>query len=266
MNHLEDEYDTNATSVTSKLASKKAKGNIEPCKDVVNKELRNKDVITAWQEDERPRERLFRHGPENLSTAELLALCLVSGSPGEDAVRMSRRLLEEFGGIGPLLGAPVGALMKFRGVGLAKAAQIKAIHELMARDLEADLVKGLRFNDQQSVSRYLRKRIGNSPSEVFACLYLNSKHELLSFDVLFNGSIDRAHVHPREVLLRGIELNAAALILAHNHPSGVAEPSQADIFLTKELADLLKQVDIRVLDHFVVCARNTVSLAARGLI
>ena len=270
MNHLEDEYDTNATSVTSKLASKlaskKAKVNIEPCKDVVNKELRNKDVITAWQEDERPRERLFRHGPENLSTAELLALCLVSGSPGEDAVRMSRRLLEEFGGIGPLLGAPVGALMKFRGVGLAKAAQIKAIHELMARDVEADLVKGLRFNDQQSVSRYLRKRIGNSPSEVFACLYLNSKHELLSFDVLFNGSIDRAHVHPREVLRRGIELNAAALILAHNHPSGVAEPSQADIFLTKELADLLRQVDIRVLDHFVVCARNTVSLAARGLI
>ena len=154
MNHLEDEYDTNATSVTSKLASKKAKVNIEPCKDVVNK-----DVITAWQEDERPRERLFRHGPENLSTAELLALCLVSGSPGEDAVRMSRRLLEEFGGIGPLLGAPVGALMKFRGVGLAKAAQIKAIHELMARDVEADLVKGLRFNDQQSVSRYLRKRM-----------------------------------------------------------------------------------------------------------
>lgn len=266
MNHLEDEYDTNATSITLKLASKKTKVNIEPCKDVVNKELRNKDVITAWQEDERPRERLFRHGPENLSTAELLALCLVSGSPGEDAVRMSRRLLEEFGGIGSLLGAPVGALMKFRGVGLAKAAQIKAINELMARDVEADLVKGLRFNDQQSVSRYLRYRIGNLPSEVFACLYLNSKHELLSFDVLLNGSIDRAHAHPRGVLRRGIELNAAALILAHNHPSGVAESSQVDIFLTKELADLLKQVDIRVLDHFVVCARNTVSLAARGLI
>lgn len=235
---------------------KKTKVNIEPCKD----------VITRWQEDERPRERLLRHGPETLSTAELLALCLVSGSQGEDAVRMSRRLLEAFGGIGTLLGAPVSALTKFRGVGQAKAAQIKAIHELMARDVEADFAKGERFNDPQSVSRYLRKRIGHSPREVFACLYLNSKHELLSFEIMFNGSIDRAHVHPREVLRRGIELNAAAIILAHNHSSGVSEPSQADIFLTKELANLLRQVDIRVLDHFVVCARNTVSLAARGLI
>ena len=173
LNHLEDEYDTNATSVTSKLASKlaskKAKVNIEPCKD----------VITRWQEDERPRERLLRHGPETLSTAELLALCLVSGSQGEDAVRMSRRLLEAFGGIGTLLGAPVSALIKFRGVGQAKAAQIKAIHELMARDVEADFAKGERFNDPQSVSRYLRKRIGHSPREVFACLYLNSKLVLL---------------------------------------------------------------------------------------
>ena len=235
---------------------KKTKVNIEPCKD----------VITRWQEDERPRERLLRHGPETLSTAELLALCLVSGSQGEDAVRLSRRLLEAFGGIGTLLGAQVSALTKFRGVGQAKAAQIKAIHELMARDVEAGLAKGERFNDPQSVSRYLRKRIGHSPREVFACLYLNSKHELLSFEIMFNGSIDRAHVHPREVLRRGIVLNAAAIILAHNHPSGVSEPSQADIFLTKELTNLLRQVDIRVLDHFVVCARNTVSLAARGLI
>ena len=244
------------TEKTTGKTSAKTKVNIEPCKD----------VISRWQEDERPRERLLRHGPENLSTAELLALCLVSGSKGEDAVRMSRRLLEEFGGVGTLLGAPISALTKFRGVGLAKAAQIKAIHELMARDVEVDLAKGQRFNDQQSVSRYLRKRIGHSPREVFACLYLNSKHELLAFEIMFNGSIDRAHVHPREVLRRGIELNAAAIILAHNHPSGVAEPSQADIFLTKELTNLLKQVDIRVINHFVVCARNTVSLAARGLI
>jgi DNA repair protein RadC len=119
----------------------------------------------------------LRHGPENLSTEELLALCLVSGSQGEDAVRMSRRLLEEFGGIGTLLGASVSALTKFRGIGEAKAAQIKAMHELMARDVEADFAKGERFNDQHLVSRYLRKRIGHSPTEVFACLYLNSKHD-----------------------------------------------------------------------------------------
>lgn len=263
MKHLDNENQRRAvgsasatTLQTPAATSDKTKVNIEPCKD----------VITRWQEDERPRERLLRHGPENLSTAELLALCLVSGSQGEDAVRLARRLLDEFGGIGTLLGAPVSALTKFRGVGKAKAAQIKAIHELMARDVEADFAKGQRFNDQQSVSRYLRKRIGHSPREVFACLYLNSKHELLTFEIMFNGSIDRAHVHPREVLRRGIELNAAAIILAHNHPSGGSEPSQADIFLTKELSNLLKQVDIRVLDHFVVCARNTVSLAARGLI
>ena len=166
-------------------------------------------------------------------------LFLVSGSQGEDAVRMSRRLLKEFGGISPLLGAPISALTTFRGAGNAKAAQIEAMYELMARDVKAEFAKGERFNDQQSMSRYLRKRIGHPLREVFACLFLNSKHELLSFDDMSNDYIVRAHVPPRVVLLRGIELNAAATILAHNHPSGASEPSHADIFLTKELSNLL---------------------------
>ena len=234
--------------------SEKTKVNIEPCKD----------VITRWQEDELPRERLLRRGPENLWTAELSVLCLVSGSQGEDAARMPRRLLEEFGAISPLPGTPISALTTFRGAGKAKAAQIEAMYELMARDVKAEFAKGERFNDQQSMSRYLRKRIGHPLREVFACLFLNSKHELLSFDDMSNDYIDRAHVPPREVLLRGIELNAAATILAHNHPSGASEPSHADIFLTKELSNLLKQVDICVPGHFVVSARNTVTLAARG--
>jgi DNA repair protein RadC len=223
-------------------------------------------VIANWVEEEQPRARLSRYGAGQMSTAELLGICLVSGVPGEDAVQLARRLLSEFGGIGGVLSAPLHHLLKVRGVGLAKASQIKAIQELAARDAEIGLTRAQKFSDPGAVGDYLRKRMGSLPHEAFACLFLNAKHELLGFEVLFRGSIDRTHVHAREVLKRGLELNAAAVIVSHNHPSGSTEPSQADIALTRSLSNLLQQVEIRLLDHVVVGAGGWVSLHTRGLI
>ena len=226
----------------------------------------NSESIATWQLQEQPRYRLMHEGAEALANAELLAVCLGSGVAGEDAVAMARRLLKQFGGIGALLSAPMTELIKCYGVGSAKASVIKAIQELSLRDLEYELAHTDQFADPASVSRFLRRRMGHEPREAFACLFLNARNQLISFDVLFRGSVDRAHVHAREVLRRGIEVNAVALVLAHNHPSGSPEPSQADIHLTQRLVELLQQVDIRVLDHIVVAAGSCVSFARRGLL
>ena len=238
------------------LLSQERKGNTEAAAS----------VIASWVAEEQPRARLSRYGAGQMSTAELLAICLVSGLPGEDAVQLARRLLSEFGGISGVLSAPLQKLIKVRGIGLAKATLIKAIQEIAARDAESSLIQAQKFADVEVVGGYLRKRMGHLPHEAFACLFLNAKHEQLGFEVLFRGSIDRTHVHAREVVKRGLELNAAAVIVCHNHPSGNAEPSQADIALTRSLSSLLEQVEIRLLDHIVVSARSWVSLRARGLI
>ncbi len=227
---------------------------------------RSAKVISGWNASEQPRYRLERFGASQLSTAELLGICLVSGFPGVDAVSLARHLLDHFGSISGVLGAPIVSLQAFHGVGLAKAAQIKAMHELMARDVEVSFTKGTRFNDAGAVSRYLRQRLGHQVRESFACLFLNSKHELLAFEIMFHGSIDCTHVHPREVLRRALEHNASALILAHNHPSGIAEPSLADVQVTQDLKRLLAELDVRVLDHIVVTGGSTVSFAERGLL
>jgi DNA repair protein RadC len=223
-------------------------------------------VIANWVEEEQPRTRLSRHGAASMSTAELLAICLVSGVPGEDAVQLARRLLWEFGGLGGVLAAPLPRLLDIRGVGMAKATLLKAIQELSVRDVESQLSGAQKFEDPSAVAGYLRKRMGSLPHEAFACLFLTAKHEQIGFEILFRGSIDRTHVHAREVLKRGLELNAAAIIVCHNHPSGNTEPSQADIALTRSLSDLLDQVEIRLLDHIVVSTRGWVSLQSRGLI
>ena len=256
---------------TKPLEQKRGKVNIEAANSVMAnpsgiQDTQPRQNIASWVAEEQPRARLSRYGAAQMSTAELLAICLVSGVPGEDAVQMSRRLLHEFGGIEELLAAPLERLLDARGVGLAKASQIKAIQELGTRLTEAELVKAQRFEDPTAVSQYLRKRLGHLPHEAFACLFLNAKHQQLSFEILFHGSIDRTHVHAREILRRGLEVNAAAVIFCHNHPLGNAEPSQADIALTRSLADLLAEVEIRLLDHLVVSARSWVSLQMRGLI
>jgi DNA repair protein RadC len=223
--------------------------------------------ISSWPTSERPRERILRRGAQSLSVAELLAVCLGSGVAGEDAVGMARRLLTRFGGLDALLAATVEDLLQLHGLGDAKVALLKAIHELSMRNCEEEFAKPReQFADTDTVSRYIQKRIGHSDRELFGCLYLDSRHQLLSWVVLFYGSVDRAHVHAREVLKRGFELNAAALVLAHNHPSGVAEPSHADLLLTRELTELLQKVDIRVIDHIIVGRGCSVSLAHRGFI
>ena len=178
---------------------------------------RNATGIAAWTQDDRPRERLLRLGAQNLSTSELLAICIGSGRAGEDALAMSRRLLCEFGGLDGLLSASAERLLTCAGLGSAKVALLKAVHELRIHHSQTTLQRAEAFNDVHSVSRFLQRRMGHHEREVFACLFLDSRHCLIRFEELFFGSVNRAHVHSREVLKRGIELNAAAVILAHNH-------------------------------------------------
>ena len=223
-----------------------SKGNIEAASS----------VIANWLEDEQPRARMARYGAAQMSTAELLALCLARGLPGENAVLLSQQMLKEFGSVHALLAAPIQQLLAVRGVGPAKAARLNAIHELSHRETEVQLKRTQSFNEPAAVARFLRKRLGHLGYEAYGCLFLNAKHEHIAFEILFRGSIDRTHVHAREVLKRGLELNAAALIVCHNHPSGNAEPGQADIGLTRSLFDLLEQVEIRLLDHVVVSANK----------
>ena len=213
-----------------------------------------------------PRERVLRQGAAAVSSIELLAVVIGTGSPGEDVNQLAQRLLQQFHSVDGLLSAPKEVLLQVRGLGIAKVARLKALHELNMRQSEEKMDAGVSFSDVNLVARYIQRRIGYRSREVFGCLYLDTRHRLLSWEELFLGSVNRAHVHAREVLRRGLELNAAAVIFGHNHPSGVAEPSRADIALTQELTDLLRRVDIACLDHIVVAKQGSVSMLARGLI
>jgi DNA repair protein RadC len=175
-------------------------------------------------------------------------------------------LLARFGSVEALLAADATTLMSCHGVGPAKAALLKAVHELTMRHAEERFTDGSTFTDVNEVSKYLQRRIGHSERELFGCMFLDTRHRLLAWDVLFAGSINRTHVHAREVLKRALQLNSAAIVLAHNHPSGIAEPSQADLLLTRDLTDLMARVDIRIIDHIIVTGGHTVSFAARGLL
>lgn len=225
-----------------------------------------KAVLPSWSADPRPRERVLADGARHLNNAELVALCLGAGMPGEDAVSLAARLIKQFGGVEGLLGASVDKLLACRGLGDAKVAALKAVHELSCRRDETQLANAAALSDPTAVTRYLRRRIGHLEREVFGCLFLDTRHRPMCFEILFYGSINRAHVHTREILKRAIQLNAAALILAHNHPSGIPEPSSADLNLTRELKDLLHRIDVALLDHIVVAPGSSVSLAQRGLI
>lgn len=222
--------------------------------------------INDWPEAERPREKLLTKGPAILSDAELLAIFLRTGVNGKTAVDLARDLLLEFGNLRSLVEADAPALCKTSGLGTAKYVQIQAAIELGKRFLET----GLRQNDvlanPETTRDYLLAQLRSYPHEVFACLFLNNRHHVISFDKMFNGTIDGASVYPREVVKRALGHNAAAIIFAHNHPSGVAEPSSADITLTRRLKTALELVDIRVLDHFVIGNNEAVSFAERGLL
>jgi DNA repair protein RadC len=221
--------------------------------------------IRDWPEGERPREKLLTRGSAALSDAELLAVLLGSGSRGKDALALGRELLNTAGSLGALLGRP-DQQIRASGLGPAKRARIAAALELARRSLAEQLQEKPSLGNPRDSGDFLRARLCHLPYEVFGCLYLDNRHRVLAFEELFRGTVDGASVHPREVVRACLQHNACAVIFAHNHPSGVAEPSAADRAITHELRDALQLVGVRVLDHLVIGSGEPVSMAARGLL
>lgn len=219
-------------------------------------------AIRDWPEAERPREKLLARGAEALSDAELLAIFLRTGVAGKTAVDLARELIAEFGGLRSLLQAERKAFCRAAGLGDAKFTQLQAVLEMGRRHLAESLARGEAFTSVEITQRFLAAHLRDYPHEVFAVLFLDTRHRMLAFEKLFHGTIDGASVHPREVVRRALHHNAAALILAHNHPSGVAEPSPADIAITRRLKTALELVDVRLLDHVIVGDGEQHSLAA----
>ena len=222
--------------------------------------------IHDWPVEERPREKLLSQGSGSLSDAELLAIFLRTGVRGRTAVDLARELLLAFGGLRALLDADQRTFSGYYGLGSAKYVQLQAALELGRRYLAARLERGEALIGPEDTREYLVARLRHLPHEVFACLFLDNRHQVITFEELFRGTIDAASVYPREVVRRALDLNAAALILAHNHPSGVAEPSAADEQMTQRLVDALGTVGIRVLDHFVIGEGRPVSFVELGLL
>ncbi|MEO8808660.1 MAG: DNA repair protein RadC [Rhodanobacter sp.] len=221
--------------------------------------------IRDWPEGERPREKLLSRGSAALSDAELLAVLLGSGSRGKDAIALGRELLTNAGGLAALLGRPEQQI-RAGGLGPAKRARIAAALELARRSLAEQLQEKPSLGNPRDSGEFLRARLRHLPYEVFGCLYLDNRHRVLAFEELFRGTVDGASVHPREVVRACLQHNACAVIFAHNHPSGVAEPSAADRAITHELRDALQLVGVRVLDHLVIGSGEPVSMASRGLL
>ncbi len=225
-------------------------------------------AITDWPEGERPRERLLAHGPAALSNAELLAIYLRVGIRGKSAVDLARDLLQRFDGrLSTLLDASLEELASVSGIGQAKAAQLKASFELARRALAQEMSARDTFSSPGKVGDWLRLKLATRPNEVFMALWLDAQNRLLKADELFTGTLTQTSVYPREVVKTALSHNAAAVILAHNHPSGVAEPSRADEMLTRVLKEALAMVDVKVLDHFIVAGNSPpLSFAERGLL
>ena len=220
-------------------------------------------AISDWPLAERPRERLLAQGAGSLSDAELLAVILRTGLPGKSAVELGRDLLAKFKGVAGLFAAD---LRNVKGLGPAKRAQFEAAMELARRSLKDRIRSANALTSPGAVRDYLRLAIAEREHEVFVCLWLDAQHRVIAFDELFRGTLTQTSVYPREIVKAGLKANAAAVIFAHNHPSGVAQPSQADELLTRNLKDALSLVDIKVLDHFIVACHQTLSFAERGLL
>ncbi len=223
-------------------------------------------AITDWPEDERPRERLLRSGAGALTDAELLAIFLRVGVRGQSAVDLARALLQHFGSLNRLFSAERTEFASILGVGDAKYAQIQAVFEMGRRALKEDLAEPTSLSSPQAVKDYLRLSLGNLQHEVFVVLFMDARNRLLAADQMFQGTLTQTSVYPREVVKRALTHNAAAVILAHNHPSGASEPSQADRYLTESLKQALALVDVQVLDHIIVAGRSAHSFAERGLL
>lgn len=223
-------------------------------------------AITDWPAGERPREKLLAQGAAALSDAELLAIFLRIGLPGKSAVDLARGLLQEFGSLRRLLTADKQAFCRQAGLGPAKFVQLQAVLEMARRHIGEELARGEELLSAEHTRSYLRHVLRDQRSEQFGCLFLDNKHRVLQWEVLFKGTIDAAAVYPRVVVERALSHNAAAVIAAHNHPSGVTEPSHSDITITRRLKDALALMDIRMLDHFIVGDSEPVSMAELGMV
>lgn len=222
-------------------------------------------AITDWPLDDRPREKLLGKGPQSLSDAELVAIFLRTGIKGKSAVELARAQLLRFGSLSALAGATNASFCAEPGLGPAKYAQLQAALEIARRTLREKLESGAALSAPGAVRDYLRLTLHGRPHEVFVVVFLDAQHRVVASEELFRGTLTQTSVYPREVVKRALHFNAAAVIFAHNHPSGVAEPSRADEALTVALKQALALVDVRVLDHFVVAGDGALSFAERGL-
>jgi DNA repair protein RadC len=220
-------------------------------------------AISDWPLAERPRERLLAKGAQTLSDAELLAVVLRTGIRGKSAVELGRELLARFKGIAGLFGADLSAV---KGMGPAKRAQFEAAIELARRSIEERLKKDPVLTSPGAVRDYLKLALGGRQHEVFVCIWLDAQHRVIEYEEAFEGTLTQTSVYPREIVKAALSKNAAAVIFAHNHPSGAAQPSQADELLTRNLKEALALVDIKVLDHFIVAGHQAISFAERGLL
>jgi DNA repair protein RadC len=222
--------------------------------------------ISEWPEDERPRERLLKHGAAALSESELLAIFLRTGSAGKNAVELGRDLVARFGSLHRLFAATLEEFGAIEGFGPAKYAQLKAVTEIARRALAEEISERDNLSSPRAVRDFLQLTLGGRGHEVFVALFLDAQNRLLASEELFRGTLTQTSVYPREIVKSALRHNAAGVIFAHNHPSGVAEPSRADELLTQTLKQALSLVEIRTLDHFIVAGTRIVSFAERGLL
>jgi len=223
-------------------------------------------AIRDWPCDERPREKLLEKGAAALSDAELLAILLRTGTPGRSALDLARDVLKSFRGLRKFIAADRRRFCAVPGLGMARFAELQAAVEISRRQLTESLKSGPSLASPRATCDFLSAKLRDLEHEVFCCLYLDKRHRLIEYEELFRGTIDGASVHPREIVKQALQRNSAAVIVAHNHPSGVAEPSQADELITQRVKEALGLVDIRLLDHIIVGDGASVSLAERGLL
>ncbi len=222
--------------------------------------------IAEWPEHERPRERLLKHGAAALSEAELLAIFLRTGIAGRSAIELGRDVIARFGSLQRLFAATLDEIADIRGLGPAKYVQLKAVIELVRRAIVEDIGERDNLSSPRAVRDFLQLTLGGRAHEVFVALFLDAQNRLLAAEELFRGTLTQTSVYPREIVKTALHHNAAGVIFAHNHPSGVAEPSRADELLTQTLKQALSLVEIKTLDHFIVAGTRTVSFAERGLL
>jgi DNA repair protein RadC len=221
-------------------------------------------AITDWPEGERPREKLLEKGAAALSDAELLAIFLRVGVTGKSAVELARDLVRHFGSLTRLFNAAQAEFSAFPGMGPAKYAQLQAVLEMARRALGEDMKQGDALNSPRAVRDYLRLLLGGRKHEVFMVLFLDAQNRVLAAEEMFRGTLTQTSVYPREIVVHALRHNAAGVILAHNHPSGVTEPSQADRWLTDQLKAALGLIDVKVIDHFIVAGNEGFSFCEHG--